>query len=445
MIKFFISALAATILFGCQKPSVNDNVLPDATLSSGSLNRTISPSILQWQKCLGSSADDYSFSVARASDGSGYFIAGYTSAVANTIDGNVSGTHGERDAWVVKIGLDGTTVLWQIAVGGSARDEAQAVVATPDGGCLIAGDTFSNDGDITGNHGAGDVLIAKISSTGKLEWTKTFGGSKVENAYALIATIDGGYAFSGIAASTDGDLQNTNIISQWDIWLVKFNIPPAGTTGTASIAWQKTFAAPGSDSQFGYSLAQAQDGSFAITGDASTTYIQFWVISTDASGNFRWDKKYGSIGTNVGFGVTATGNNGFLVTGRLNGDIMVCKLDNAGTQVWQTILSGGSGSIFGRSVVSTTQGDIIVGVTNSKNGNIIATNGGDDLFALRLDDATGNKISSNVFGGKGNEYGRSIIANTDGTYVATASTNSNNGDVSGNHGLNDYWVVKFKF
>ncbi len=67
-----------------------------------------------------------------------------------------------------------------------------------------------------------------------------------------------------------------------------------------------------------------------------------------------------------------------------------------------------------------------------------------------MDDVTGNKVSANVLGGTGDDVGRALIPpydgiNFDGTYIAAGYTTSNNGDVSGNHGLSDMWVVKFKF
>jgi hypothetical protein len=58
----------------------------------------------------------------------------------------------------------------------------------------------------------------------------------------------------------------------------------------------------------------------------------------------------------------------------------------------------------------------------------------------------GNRIgSANVFGGSSNEIGKGVIINADGTFVAVGQTTSNNGDVSGNHGQSDAWLVKFKF
>jgi hypothetical protein len=66
------------------------------------------------------------------------------------------------------------------------------------------------------------------------------------------------------------------------------------------------------------------------------------------------------------------------------------------------------------------------------------------LWVLQVDNNL-NKITSNNLGGSRNESGNCVIADSDSDYVAVGSTNSTGGDVSGNHGNNDIWVVKFKF
>ena len=43
-------------------------------------------------------------------------------------------------------------VLWTKSYGGSGEDHAQSVLATPDGGCIVAGYTSSTNFDVTDNH-----------------------------------------------------------------------------------------------------------------------------------------------------------------------------------------------------------------------------------------------------------------------------------------------------
>jgi len=71
---------------------------------------------IEWQKCLGGSVNDRSYSVQQTSD-SGYIVAGYT----NSNDGDVSGNNGNDDYWVVKLDENGS-IEWQKCHGGSSTD-----------------------------------------------------------------------------------------------------------------------------------------------------------------------------------------------------------------------------------------------------------------------------------------------------------------------------------
>ena len=103
---------------------------------------------IQWQKCLGGPNVDRAYSVQQTADG-GYIVAGRT--LSNY--GDVTGSHGSWDYWVVKLDSSGN-IQWQKCLGGTGNDYANSVQQTTDGGYIVAGYTISNDGDVTGNHDA---------------------------------------------------------------------------------------------------------------------------------------------------------------------------------------------------------------------------------------------------------------------------------------------------
>ncbi|MCD6449891.1 MAG: PEGA domain-containing protein, partial [Thermotogaceae bacterium] len=111
---------------------------------------------IEWQKALGGSEGDEAHSIQQTRDG-GYIVAGCT----RSNDGDVSGNHGKVDAWVVKLGESGN-IEWQKALGGSFWDKAYSIQQTSDGGFIVAGRTASNDGDVSGNHGEVDAWIVKL-------------------------------------------------------------------------------------------------------------------------------------------------------------------------------------------------------------------------------------------------------------------------------------------
>jgi hypothetical protein len=57
-------------------------------------------------------------------------------------------------------------------------------------------------------------------------------------------------------------------------------------------------------------------------------------------------------------------------------------------------------------------------------------------------DADGNLVWQKALGGLESDVATSVRQTSDGGYVVGGSSSSNNGDVSGNNGDSDYWIVK---
>ena len=169
-----------------------------------------------WQKCFGGTDDDVAFSIQQTSDG-GFIVAGYTSSN----DGDVSGNHGGGDYWVVKLDSSGT-IQWQKCLGGTDNDEAKSIQQTSDGGYIVAGETWSNDGDVSGNHGNSDYWVVKLNSSGDIEWQKCLGGTVKDIAKTIQQTSDGGFIVAGYTNSNDGDVSGIHG-DYYDFWVVKLN------------------------------------------------------------------------------------------------------------------------------------------------------------------------------------------------------------------------------
>ncbi|MBZ0205997.1 MAG: T9SS type A sorting domain-containing protein [Flavobacteriales bacterium] len=290
---------------------------------------------LEWQTTLGGSGYDRGYSVQQVSDG-GFILAGQTASN----DGDVNGSHGPPDAWVVKLNEIGA-ILWQRAYGGSIAESAQAVRETFEGGFIVAGVAKSHDGDVIGHHageepvGAEDMWVLKLSNVGEIEWQRALGGSSSDNAYAVELTGDGGYILAGYTNSHDGDVSGDH--GSWDVWVVKLD-------GAGSIEWQKAL--------------------------------------------------------------------------------------------------GGYGPEIAKSVKTTSDGGYIVaGYSNSNSGDVTGLHGGDDLWVLKLD-SVGALIWQKALGGTSEDRANALWAGADGTTLLAGYTRSLNGDVTGNHGSSDAWVVR---
>ena len=442
MKKILIATFLTAVLFSCKKISEKENVLqPDAIAASGSSNRTGSPTILLWQKCLGSSGTDDGYSIAAAQDASnpGYFLVGTT----NGNNGYVLGNHGNNDAWLVKTDLSGT-FKWQLAIGGSGNDYGKGVVATDDGGCLVAIDARSTDGDFSTLGTQTGFVLVKVNSAGSIVWKQRYGSGVVQ---AMIKTS------SGVAIT--GSISGTQAVDpQESVWLLTLKPDLAVTMDQPYIiGLENTYGiATGTHGETGYGITQTQSGGFAIIGVTysvinGNTNPDIWAVGTGVDGTKLWTYKLSTDGADIGWGITSSPDGGVVFTGQVGLNLVVIKLDALGNQSpsgWQTTYLGGQlNGIRGQAIISASDGYIVIGSTSSNKGEILNTNGGEDMILVKVG-LDGRKLTSYSFGGTGYERGKSIIPLPDGSigYMALGYTSSNNGAVSGNNGGKDFWMVK---
>lgn len=230
---------------------------------------------IQWEKSLGGTEDDIAQFVQQTTDG-GYVVVGYSMST----DLDVTGNHGMYDYWVVKLNDTGG-IQWQKSLGGSDYDWPYSIQQTTDGGYIVAGWSYSTDGDVTGNHGEWDYWVVKLNDTGGIEWEKSLGGSGADEANSMQQTTDGGYIVAGSTNSTDGDV--TGYHGGGDYWIVKLN-------NTGGIQWQKCMG--GTDPDIAYCVQQTTDGGYVLAGvsrstngDATVNYgnHDYWVVKLEGT------------------------------------------------------------------------------------------------------------------------------------------------------------------
>jgi len=170
---------------------------------------------LQWQKSFGGTGQEEATCVQQTKEG-GYIFTGW----ATSANGDVSGSHGSFDYWVVK--LDTTaTITWQKCLGGTSVEQAFSIQQTTEGGYIVGGVSYSNDGQVTGNHGGPtDFWAVKLDTVGNLKWQKCLGGTNWDASSCVEQTTDGGYIMTGTTASVDGDVTGYNG-GNYDYWVVK--------------------------------------------------------------------------------------------------------------------------------------------------------------------------------------------------------------------------------
>ena len=123
--------------------------------------------------------------------------------------------------------------------------------------------------------------------------------------------------------------------------------------------------------------------------------------------------------------------------------VLLFTVDGLGQNTWVKTF-GGSQYDSGFSVTSTTDGGyVLTGGTGSNDGDFNGMNKGEsDIFVIKLN-SSGDIVWKKTYGGSDWEEGSSITSTTDGGYVLTGGTSSNNGDFSGMYkGGRDIFVMK---
>ncbi|AYM99170.1 T9SS type A sorting domain-containing protein [Chryseobacterium sp. 3008163] len=344
---------------------------------------------IEWQKFYGGTKDDDVISIRQTSDG-GYIFIGDS----DSNNGDLTSNNGKKDFWVVKSNPLGA-IQWQRSLGGSQDEEAHSIRQTADGGYIIAGETNSNDGDVTGNHGGTDAWIVKLNQNGDLVWQKTYGGSNSDSANFIEPTGDGGYIVAGDSNSNNGDLTQNK--GSYDAWV--FKISSDGT-----LEWQKNYG------------GTAYEGAEYIQNTSDGGYI---------------------------VAATTTSNNGDLTSNHGDFDYWFIKLNSAGNIEWQKSL-GGTNSDYGRFSQPTLDGGYIVaGYSNSNNGNVSGNNGGFDCWIAKLNE-TGTIEWQKSLGGMGYDWGRSLTETEDGGFVIALGSKSTNISAGTHHGNNDVLLIKLE-
>ncbi|GIV32500.1 MAG: hypothetical protein KatS3mg031_0035 [Chitinophagales bacterium] len=401
---------------------------------------------LQWQKSLGGSGDDKAKAVHQTHDG-GYIVAGY----ARSNNGDVSGNHGQSDYWITR--LDGAgNLLWAYTYGGSKSESANAIRQTVDGGFIVAGNSKSNDGDVSGNHGGEDFWVIKLDAIGALQWQKSFGGDHADEAYAVQQTMDGGYIVAGYTSSNKFDVSGNHGGS--DYWIVRLD-------AAGNLVWQKALG--GSKGEKAYDIRITSDSGYIVAGysessngnvSANNGNKDYWIVKLDATGNLIWEKNYGGSKEDIATSIQPTADGGYVVAGSSkssdgnvpanNGDedFWMIRLDSLGNILWSKTY-GGSGKDEAYAVVVTDDGGYaIAGGSKSNDGDAAGNHGDSDFWIIRLD-AAGTLLWQQMLGGNKNDKAFAMQQTSDGGFVLAGHADShNNGDVTGHHGSSDFWVVK---
>lgn len=342
-----------------------------------------------WLKPIDASQNDTVIKT-QAIDAKTYVIMGYTEST----DGYFSSfSKTGLYSFVSKYDVEGK-LIWTCPVGSAngGHTKLHDIAVLKDGSFIAVGESNAEDFGYTPDSYF-EAIIVKISSAGKIEWIKNFGGTSTDYFKCVTATPDGAFAAAGRFSSRDGDFASLQINSLTPIF-VKFD-------KNGAVQWYRAFEGSGADAVN------------AIAADANgNIYGAGQIISSDGDGK---------------------GNHG-------SADIGIIKFSSTGSKLWVRMI-GGSKSDVVNDIYAGASGCVFAGSYASKDGDFTLNRGGKDAF-IGFCDAEGNVKWLRTFGGLKNDTFNAIAPTAFG-YAAVGVSNSTNRDLEsiGNKGESDGFVM----
>lgn len=312
-----------------------------------------------------------------------------------------------------------------------------------------------------------------VGQTYLKNWDKTYGGNSRDWNCSAFKSPSGSLFFIG-DSQTDSNGDKTSAVcgspvENADIWLIK-------SDNNGGIVWQRSYGGDG-DERFPQLVFTNNPNGDMLMICHSTSNIacdksepnrdtipvisnDYWICLLDSNGAIQWEKTYGGEGYDEYVRGVQLASGEFLICGEskspagydksfpnysISNDYWAIKLDPAGNKMWDRVYGGNNGEFLTGVLAEADGGFTLSGSTNSDAGFEVSQNGQGnlDFWILRLD-ANGDKVWDKRFGGTGPEKCNSITRTNDNGYLLTGFTVSpQSGDVSqAPKGLQDYWVVR---
>ncbi|RKX69558.1 hypothetical protein DRP53_07840 [candidate division WOR-3 bacterium] len=194
--------------------------------------------------------------------------------------------------------------------------------------------------------------------------------------------------------------------------------------------WTRTFG--GTDYEIGRSLALNERGEIVVlgeTGSFGAGKTDLYLLKVSADGETLWTRTYGGVGDDAGYSIQRTSDDCYIVVGAtedyysINRDVYLLKIDEDGNLIWSRTY-GGMGYEEGRSVwENVDRGYIIAGITTSSN----PTSSDYDVYLIRTD-SQGETLWTKTIDGHGRDEASSVQQTSDGGFIITGLTTSDEGD-----------------
>ncbi|MCW3072917.1 MAG: hypothetical protein JWO44_2807 [Bacteroidetes bacterium] len=176
----------------------------------------------------------------------------------------------------------------------------------------------------------------------------------------------------------------------------------------------------------GKEIIATSDGNYAIVGasnSVSFTNNEMSLMKIDLNGAVLWTKYYGTSQYESARSVKLCPDGGFIISGKSSANpsaiasIMLVKTNPSGDTTWTKMISGGADSYEGKSILANTDGTYTIAIDDSS----MATDS--DVRIMKLD-AMGGITWTKMYGGPDKDICKTIRSTTDGGYIVGAISRS---------------------
>jgi hypothetical protein len=389
-----------------------------------------SAGVLQWATYYGGEGNEMAFfggKIGVAADHEGnVYLAGLTNSTTgigfNGFQNTISGT---LNAYLVKFDAAGNRI-WSTYYGGTFAN-GYAVAVDASNNVYLAGSTGSSTGVAFNGHqntwaGSNDAFLVKFESDGNRAWATYYGGTSMDEGYAVTTDASNNVFLAGHTVSTSGisfnGYQNTFGGGSNDAFLVKFD-----STGTRLWA---TY--------------------FGDTGDELFMFSSDMGLATDEGGNVYMTGATNST-ANIAF-------NGYQNTyGGGSQDAYLVKFSPNGSRIWSTYY-GGNDIDKAYDIDVNNGGNIFIAGRTSSAANISSAGfqniygGVQDAFLVKFN-SEGMRLCATYYGEVGYDDCNSVTVDNSGNVYVAGGTENSSGIAVGGHqtffggGTSDAMLIKF--
>mgnify|MGYP005837761267 CR=1 FL=1 len=245
-----------------------------------------------------------------------------------------------------------------------------------------------------------------LAQSPAIKWGRTYGGEGDDKFRGVLECVDKGF----VAVGSTNSFGNGGS----DVYILK-------TDSLGFLEWARTYG--GAEDDYGYALCPAWDSGYIVVGATNSFGSglgDVFVLKINENGDSLWTKTYGGSLEEIGYSISRTVDNNYLITGTTSSygagctDVYTIKIDTHGDLLWSKTY-GGNLDDFGFCVDATNDSGLIVTGTTFSFGN-----GNGDVYVVKAD-SLGEIEWTGLYGTTLNETGLCVQQTTDSGYIICGS------------------------